>query len=160
MGKETKTTSTEGMRCPITGCSIKKIILAWIAVFVTIFAYEWAFHGMYMMPDYEATASMWRDGAGMQELLHIAWIRQAVLAFVIGGLYCWVSKAEHGCCTKFGIKFGAMIGLILGISSFGLYLYLPIPYEMALKWLIGETLMGVVIGIVLAFMGKCCTKKV
>ncbi len=157
--KKEKECSTEGMSCPLTGCPIRKVILAWIVVFATIFCYEWAFHGMYMMPDYLATAELWRDNVAMQALGHIGLIRIAVMAFVIAGLYCWVARAEHGCCTKFGIKYGAMIGLLLGIKSFGTYVYMPIPYEMAVKWLIGEVLMGVLIGVVLSFVGKCCSKK-
>lgn len=152
------TDKKEGMCCPLTGCPVKKVIVAWLFVFATMFGYEWAFHGMYMMPDYLATAALWRDEAEMEAMFHICIIRKAVMAFVIAGLYCWLSRAEHGCCTKFGIKFGAMIGLLLGINSYSMYAYMPIPHEMAVKWLIGEVLMGVVIGVVLSFVGKCCKK--
>ena len=154
MGKET----IEGACCPLTGCPIKKLVWSWLAIFLTIFAYEWVFHGMYMMADYAATAEMWRDETAMQELFHVALIRQAIVAFIIAALYGWATSTQHGCCTKFDIKFGLMIGLLFGITSFSVYAYMPIPYEMALKWLIGETLMGLIIGVVLSFVGKCCKK--
>ncbi len=151
----------KGLTCPITGCPIARLLVSTLAIFVTIFAFEWAFHGNYMMPLYEETASMWRPEEEMKELFHICIIRILVASVVISVLYCWAGKFST-CCgshSVFAVKFGAMVGLLLGIWDFGAYSYMPIPMNMATSWLVGDIIMGIMIGIVLALLSHCCKKK-
>jgi len=146
--------TTEGKKT----CCVKGFILPVIAVFATIFGFEWAFHGIHMMPYYEATAELWRDQATMESLFHISLIRQAVTAVLLVLLYCWISK---GCCCgggtiKVGATFGLLIGLLLGIWDFGAYAWLPVPISIPLHWLGGSVIMGITVGVVLAFFKRCC----
>lgn len=151
-------TEKQGLTCPITGCPIKGLLCTTIAVFLTIFGFEWAFHGIYMMPQYEATASLWRPMEESQALMHISIIRTAIAAFVISVLYCWTQRSCCNGSTAFRIKFGLMVGLLLGMWDFCAYVWMPIPYELALSWLIGGILMGLLVGIVLAIGSKMCKK--
>lgn len=149
----------KGMCCPITGCPIKHILFTTAVAFFVMFGFEWVFHGIYMMPDYEATASLWRSEAEMQELFHICLIRKALMALAIGGLFCWLGKGCGGIkCPVKGAKFGLLIGLMLGASMFGSYLWIPIPMDMAIKWLVGDMLMGVLVGGILAITCRMVCK--
>jgi hypothetical protein len=135
-----------------------KCIIPVLVVFAVIFVFEWLFHGVYMKPAYEATASMWRSPEAMQALWPICLITKLVTAAIIVCLYKWVAKgcASGGKCYKKGIKFGVKIGLLLGIQQFTNYLWLPIEMDMAVKWLIGNVIMGVLIGLVLATICRKC----
>lgn len=137
-----------------------KCLIPLVAVFATIFLFEWLFHGVYMMPAYEATASQWRPEEEMQGLWPYCLITKLVMAAVICCLYCMVSKGceSQGRCYKKGAKFGFKIGLLLGVQQFSSYLWLPIELGMALNWLIGNIIMGVLIGLVLAFVTGFCKK--
>lgn len=137
-----------------------KCLLPVAAVFVTIFVFQWLFHGIYMMPAYEATASMWRSKEEMEGLMWVCISTKLVMAAVISCLYCCISKGAScsGKCPKTGAKFGLKVGLLLGAHDFASYIWLPIDMNMALKWLTGDILMGVIIGVVLAFVCRLCKK--
>lgn len=162
MNDTQSTGECKGMVCPITGCPIKKVLMATIVTFLVTMAYDWVFHGIYMMPDYQATASMWRTEAEMQSLFNICILYHAVLAFGVAGLYCFVGKNAScgGACLKTGLRFGLLLGLIIGISHFASYIWMPIPMAMAVKWLAGSVVWGLIVGFVLSLLSKkCCCSK-
>lgn len=137
-----------------------KCLIPFIAVFATIFIFEWLFHGVYMMPAYEATASQWRPMEEMQGMWWVCFGTKAIMAAVICCLFCWVAKGceSQGKCTKKGAKFGFKIGLLLGAQQFASYAWLPISLDMAVNWFIGNVIMGVLIGVVLAKVTSMCPK--
>lgn len=150
-----------GMTCPLTGCPIKKVLITTIVAFVVSMAFDWVFHGIYMKDAYLATASMWRSDEEMKGMMNFCLIYHGVLAFGVAALYCMFSKSSDckGSCPKRGIKFGFLVGLILGISHFASYIWMPIPLEMALNWLAGSVAWGVILGFVLSLLSRCCNKS-
>lgn len=150
--------NSEGLTCPLTGCPVKKVLITTIVTFAVTMAFDWLFHGKLMMADYTATASMWRPEADMKAMTDVCILYHAVLAFGVAGLYCYFSKHTEcgGACPGKGIRFGFLLGLILGISQFAGYIWMPIPLAMALKWLGGSIAWGVITGYVLSLVcGKC-----
>ena len=137
-----------------------KCLVPVAAVFVTLFLFQWLFHGVYMMPQYEATASMWRSKEEMQSMMGICILTKLIIACAISCLYFWVAKGceSQGKCTRQGAKFGFKIGLILGAHDFASYAWLPIPMDMAVSWFIGDVIMGILIGVVLAYVTRVCKK--
>jgi hypothetical protein len=138
-----------------------KCLIPVAAVFFTIWIFEYLFHGVYMMPEYQATASQWRPMAEMQttQMMVICIVSKLIMAFAITCLYLWMAKGSEcqGKCTKKGAKFGFKIGLLLGAQQFASYIWLPIQMDMAVKWFIGDVIMGVLIGVVLATLkSKFC----
>lgn len=152
---------TCGMKCPLTGCPIAMVLAATIVAFVVTMGFDWVFHGIYMKEAYEATKDMWRPEEEMQNFFHICLIYHGVLAFGIAGLYCWISRFLpcSGKTPKAGLKFGFFVGLIIGISHFGSYIWMPIPMDMAINWLIGSIVWGMLLGFVLSQLGRLCCKK-
>jgi hypothetical protein len=161
---ETIVCSTDGVCEKKKCCSIRSFLLPLVGVFAIIFVFDWIFHGILMMPAYEATASLWRSKADMQSLCYINLIREIVTAAVVTCLFLWlqgnVSVTGKKCCPiGMGAKFGLKIGLLIGITQFGSYFYLPMPLEIALYWLAGNVVLGVFIGIALGFMSTCKKDK-
>ncbi len=159
--QDTAQCSTKKEGCKKGYCPIRCFLLPVLAVFAAIFAFEWVFHGVIMMPSYQATAALWRSHTDMQDLCYVSLIRQVVTALVVTCLFCWISKVKSDCGTpccpiQKGAKFGFKIGLLLGIGQFGSYVYLPIPLNMALAWLAGGVAEGVLMGVVL---GTICRMK-
>lgn len=137
-----------------------KCLIPVVAVFATIFGFQWLYHGVYMMPDYEATASLWRPKEEMEGMMWICILTKLIMAFAITCLFCWVAKGceSGGRCPMKGARFGLKIGLILGAHDFASYMWLPIQMDMAVKWFVGDVIMGVLIGVVLAFVMGMCKK--
>lgn len=152
----------DGMVCPLTGCPIKNILIATVVTFIVTMAFDWLLHTQLMMADYTATAAMWRPEAEMNAMMGVCIFYHAVLSFGVAALYCFTSKSSScgGACAVRGMKFGFLLGLILGISHFASYIWMPIPMDMAIKWLGGSIAWGVIIGYVLSLVSsKCCCKK-
>lgn len=137
-----------------------KCMLPVAAVFATIFIFDWLFHGVYMMPSYEATASNWRSKEAMEGLWWVCIVTKLVTAGIITSLYCCVAKSceSQGACVKKGAKFGLKIGLLLGAQQFASYIWLPIDMGMAINWFVGNLILGVLIGVVLAKITGMCKK--
>ena len=145
--------------CPITPCSLKGFLLPTIVVFGVIFIFELLFHGNLMRPHYLATASLWRGPEEIESLFHISLIRTIIASSIIVILYNCICKVNDASCCVSGTKFGLLIGLLLGIWDFGAYSYLPIPMEIALSWLLGNIVMGMLIGISLKWLNDYMCKS-
>lgn len=150
-----------GMTCPLTGCPVSKVLINTIVAFVVTMGFDMFFHGTYLKDAYEATASMWRSDEEMKQFFDLCILYHAVLAFGIGGLYAWISKNAScgGKCHKTGLKFGFFIGLILGVSHAASYIWMPIPQELALNWLGGTIVWGLLLGLALSLVCRVTCKK-
>jgi hypothetical protein len=158
LAKNACSTTPDGTKksCPI------KCLMAAGAVFIVIFIFEALFHGVFMMSYYKATASVWRPEADMHSYMYISLVRQIVTALVFTCLYSWVKKAEcpTECPVKTGVKLGVKIGVLLGIAQFGSYVWLPLPsIEIPLLWLIGNIILGALMGATLGGICKMSKKN-
>lgn len=147
------------MNCPLTGCPIKKVLLAVIVSLIVTLAFDFAYHGTYMKPMYDATAAMWRTEAEMQSLFSYCFAYHGIFAFAIGGLYCFASK-NAGCggkSARFGITFGLFIGLAFGVSDLSVYMYLPFEnWDIPIAWFVGRIIWGILLGLALSFSSRLC----
>lgn len=53
-----------------------------------------------------------------------------------------------------GLRFGLFIGLFIGMMMASFYPYIPMPKELAIAWLVGGTIEGLGIGLVLSLVYK------
>ncbi len=152
--------ATDHKKC----CVVKSCLLPAFAVFVVFMLSEGLLHHVLLMPAYQATAAVWRPAAQMQDYFYIHLIRNAVVALIMTCLYnCIASGAvqQGKCPVGKGAKFGLKIGVIIGITNFGTVAYLPIPMSLALSWLVGYALIGLLAGIVLGLIyHKCNNDKI
>jgi hypothetical protein len=112
----------------------KRFLLAWIGVFVVIFGFEWLFHGMYMKEMYLQTASLWRTEAEMHALFHWMLIGQ----FLFAGIFSYIfTKGYENKGIGEGVRYGFLIGLLMGAPQLIMYAVAPYPMEMIVKWIVG-----------------------
>jgi len=127
--------------------NIKRFSLSILACFAFIFLFEWIFHGILLKDLYVSTADLWRTEEEMIQYFH--WALFSQLWFVTA--FAWVFTQcfeNHG--IKEGIRFGLGMGLVMGAMTFGFYPYMPIPIILALAWVVGSLLEGVLLGIILS----------
>src|SRR5204863_845207 len=92
--------------------NMKRLVLAIIAGFVVIWVTDFLIHGVWMMPDYRATQSLWRPEAEMQS--YMAWMLGAQLLTVITFILVWTRWADTarlGCAVGFGLLMGTFSGV-------------------------------------------------
>jgi hypothetical protein len=83
--------------------NIKRLILAIVAAFVVLWVTDFLIHGIWMMPDYRATQSLWRPEAEMGS--YMAWMLCAQLLFVITFVLVW-AKCFASSTTRISCAIG------------------------------------------------------
>ena len=131
--------------------NIKRLILAIITGWLVIFATDIVIHHFLLMPDYEATKSIWRPEAEMQPRLHWMFIAQflGVATFVT----VW-AKGFAGRSVGTGVVFGLLMGLFQATWVLTNYVLIPMPGDLAIKWFIGGLAQAVLFGIVTSLVYK------
>lgn len=148
-------------------CDTKKWLKTALITFVITFGFDWLVHGKLLMDQYEATASLWRPKEEMEGMMNLCIARHALMALVFSCLYmCWKSKCTMGavgspdCPYKKSVGFGLKIGLLLGINAAAAYIYMPIPQELAISWLVAETVKWSIAAVALtAICGRCSSSS-
>lgn len=156
--------------CSMMGCFSKWILYS-VLTFIILFGMGYLINHIWLMPLYEATASMWRPVDEMSQNFPLLLVYYAALALVGSAIFCKIKKAKMADCAaepneckiggkhcpiKFGVYFGMLIGLLLGIQCAASYIWMPIPGELAIKWLVGQVVQWMIVGVVLSFV---CFKK-
>ena len=130
----------------------KKLLIAFVAVYVVGQIMGYLIHQVWLMPTYAALASVWRPGPEMASKMWIMLVTAATWSF----FFCYVfARGYEGKGLAEGVRYGAIIGLFFGISSaYNQYVVYPIPGSLALKWFLSGLAFCVVQGIVAAALYK------
>ena len=110
--------------------NIKNFVVASMVGSVFIFVYEFLVHGVLMAGVYESTSHLWRSMEAMNSMMGISIAIQVATAMVV---VCLV-KHWHVHGASRGAQFGLGLGVLLAIMQIGTYVYLPIPFSLALMW--------------------------
>lgn len=137
--------------CPITGVNIIRFWSMSLIGFAFVFGYDFAFHGVLLADQYQATAHLWRGLKEMQAFFPIAIACQ--FAFVITIAYVFTRNFEDTGMGE-GVRFGMALGLVLGAAQFGIYPYLPIPLSLAVLWFCGTFFEVLGLGIIFSLIYK------
>src|SRR2546426_8412835 len=88
--------------------NIKRLLWAFLAVFVFIFAFEWVFHGILLKDAYAQTMSLWRPETEMMGYFHWLVLGQAVIALAFVLLF---ARGFTGRGVAGGARVGAMVAV-------------------------------------------------
>jgi hypothetical protein len=130
----------------------KRLVLAIVAVFIATFATDFLIHGVWMTNDYAATMSLWRPEADMKRYFPFLLLGQFLFAaaFVV----IW-SKGFPAVSTLGGTcLYAVTMALFSQAETLVLYAVQPLPAHIAVKWFLAGLVQGVVLGVVVFFVGK------
>ncbi|MDP6776200.1 MAG: hypothetical protein QGI83_05505 [Candidatus Latescibacteria bacterium] len=129
---------------------VKRFIIAVIAVIVAWQILDYVIHMVLLAKTYEATADLWRPMDEMKMGLMRLVVLVASFCFV--AVYsCLISPKSMVAGVKYGLLWGIGVGIGMGL---GTYSVMPIPGNLAVVWLIGTIVEGVVAGIITAAIVK------
>ena len=131
--------------------NMKRLLLAIVAAFAVIFGTDFLIHGFWLLPDYEATKTLWRPENEMQS--HFHWMLFAQLLCAATFVIIW-AKGFAGRDIGTGITFGLLMGLFQGIWAIINYVVMPLPGSLATKWLLAGVVQCVLLGIITALIYK------
>jgi hypothetical protein len=126
---------------------MKRIILAILATFLTIFATDYLIHQVWLSGDYAATKSLWRTEQEMGDRIHFMLIGQLIVALGVALIY--LRSVANKTQIKSALVFGLCIGLISIGAQFIMFTVAPYPGSLVAKWCLGYLLQGLLLGVVL-----------
>lgn len=129
---------------------IKKTLWSVLLVFILWSVFDFVIHGLILAPLYEETAHLWRPADEMK-ILHI---HTAVLlsALAFTAIYAGLIKDKRpGTGLAYGFLWGAAHGFSMGFCTYAVQ---PIPFEMAVIWMLGTLVQSAVAGLLLGITIK------
>jgi hypothetical protein len=131
--------------------NIKRLILAVIAGWVAIFATDFLIHELWLGPIYQATKPLWRPEAEMHT--HVCWMFFAQFLVATTFVIVW-AKGFAGRGVGAAISFGLLMGVFQQTWAIILFVVMPLPGELAVKWFLGGLVQAVLLGIVTSLVYK------
>lgn len=131
---------------------MKKLLIPFIAVYVTAQVMGYLIHQVWLSPIYGSLADVWRPEADMMSKTWIMFITAAFYCFFFVYVF---ARGHEGKGIGEGVRYGIIIGLFFGVvQSYDWYVILPIPYSLALKWFLAGMVQTIVMGVVAALTYK------
>jgi hypothetical protein len=137
--------------------NIPRLLFAALGAFLVIFATDYLIHGVWLMPDYNATKVLWRPESDMNA--HVAWmfLAQVLCALTFVLIWAW---GFAGRSVATGIAFGLVMGMFQQIWVLVNYVVIPMPGALAVKWYFSGLAQAVLIGIAAALIYRPRTTTV
>ena len=127
----------------------KKLLIAWLVVFVLYMAGGMLVHGVILGDDYMATGLM-RPEAEAEKLMHLM-----ILAHVLmSGAFVWIYArgVENKPWLGQGLRFGLAVAVLFVPIYIIYYVVQPTPGELAAKQIVLDTILTLILGAVVAFL--------
>jgi hypothetical protein len=127
----------------------KKFLVAWLVLFILYFAGGGLIHGVLLHDDYAATGLM-RPEAEAQKLFHFMILAHVLMA----GAFVWIYArgVENKPWLGQGLRYGLAIAVLTVPLFIIYYVVQPTPGDLAVKQVVLETIMALILGAAVAFL--------
>lgn len=128
---------------------IKRIIAAIAACFVLLSAGGYLIHDVWLANAYVETLAVWRPQESMLSHLWAVYVANLILAGAAVLIYS--RGVESKPWLGQGFRFGILLALVTAVpQSLIQWVVLPVPYQLAAQWIVGESVLAVLVGILAA----------
>ncbi len=128
----------------------KRTALTAIVIFIVWSLMDFVIHNVLLQSTYQATAALWRPVEEMN--IGLMYLTSLVFAASIAILYAYFVSPKS---QAIGIKFGLILGFgVAFVSAFASYVYMPIPFNLAVSWFFASWIEIAVAGMIAGFILK------
>jgi hypothetical protein len=127
-----------------------KFFLAWVAVFVVWMAGGFVVHGTLLHADYAGLPNLFRPEAEAQGYFPLMILAHVIMA----GAFVWIYSRgiESKPWLAQGIRFGIAVALLTVVPTYTIYYVVqPMPGALAVKQMLFDGILIVILGAVTAF---------
>ncbi|MDX1516890.1 MAG: hypothetical protein R3288_08630 [Woeseiaceae bacterium] len=131
----------------------KKFVIAWVVLFVVWMAGSFLVHGLWLGETYKSMTALYRPEADQQATFPFMLLAHVMLA----GGFIWIYRRgrEHKPWLGQGIRFGIIIALFAAIPTYLIYYAVqPLGAGLVVRQIVGDTLLLLVLGALVAFLYK------
>lgn len=131
----------------------KKFFIAWVIVFVAWMAGSFVVHGALLGDSYAELPNLYRTETETQSYMYLMLIAHVIMA----GAFVWIYQrgAEAKPWLMQGVRFGIAIALLAPVPMYMIYYVVqPLPMELVVGQIVGDSLLVVILGVIAAFLYK------
>jgi hypothetical protein len=131
------------------GIMNRRFLLAWLAVFIAWMVGSFVIHGAMLHDDYARLPHLFRPEAEAQQYLLLEVLAHIILA----GAFVWIYSrgVENRPWISQGARFGLTVALLTVVPTHLIYYVVqPIPGTTAVKQILYDTILVVLLGILVA----------
>jgi len=129
----------------------KKLIIAWIVVFVAWMLGSFFVHGALLQADYARLPNMFRGEADAQKYFPLMILAHVILSGALVWIYA--RGVEPRAWLPQGVRFGVAIALLTIVPTYIIYYAVqPMPSSLVIKQIIFDGVLMVILGVVVAWL--------
>ena len=128
----------------------KKFWIAFIVVFIAMSVLSLIIHSVILGPVYQSDAmkNIWRT-----DMMSKMWIFYLVYLFVSFFFVLIFSKGYTGKGIMEGFRYGIYTGFLMSVPmAYSTYAMIPLPYSVAVQWLIYGLIQYIILGILVSLV--------
>jgi hypothetical protein len=130
----------------------KRLILAIVVVFITVFVTNMLIHGVWLNSTYKETASLWRTEPDMQK--HFPFMLLGQFLFASTFVVVWSKGIPSVATLGRSCLYGLTMALFAQSLTLITYVVQPMPGHLMAKWFVAGLVQGVLMGGVVFFVGR------
>ena len=128
---------------------LKKFVPAVVVGFLVMVGLNYVVHNIWLAPVYRDYETVWRVAVVMQRKMWVMLVGQ--LLFVVVFVWIYARGVEEKPWAGQGIRYGIVMTLLTVVpTASSEYVVYPIPYTLAVKWMIAGGIELVLIGLIVA----------
>ena len=128
---------------------LKKLVAAVVVGYIVLMVLGYVIHNIWLMPVYREYDQVWRSPELMMKKRWVMFVGQ----FIFTVLFAWIYTRglENKPWVGQGIRYGIAMTLLAVVpAACAQYTVYPIPYTLAVKWMVGGAVQLIVLGLVVA----------
>ena len=129
----------------------KKLIIAWIVIFVAWFFGSFVVHGVLLNSDYMRLTALFRAEADAQRYFPLMILAHVILS----GAFVWIYArgAEAKPWMAQGVRFGIAVALLTTVPTYMIYFVVqPMPGDLVIKQIVFDSILMVILGMIVAWL--------
>lgn len=131
----------------------RNFLISWVVVFVLWMAGSFVVHGLLLESAYSELPNLFRTAEESQAYMHFMLLAHVIMA----GAFVWIYQRgrENKPWLAQGLRFGVAIALLGPVPMYMIYYVVqPLTPGLVIGQMVYDSLLVVLLGVVVAFLGK------
>jgi hypothetical protein len=129
----------------------KRLLIAWIVLFIAWLTGSFLVHGLLLRPDYMQLTHLFRTESDQQKYFPLMILAHLIMS----GAFVWIYArgVEAKPWLAQGVRYGVAVALLTAVPSYMIYFVVqPMPGEVAIKQAAFDGVLMVILGVIVAWL--------
>jgi len=129
----------------------KKLIVAWIVIFVAWLMGSFVIHGVLLRPDYMQLTSLFRSDGDQQQYFPFMILAHVILSGAFAWIYARGAEAKPWLAQ--GLRYGVAVALLTSVPTYMIYFVVqPMPGNVVVKQIVFDSALMIILGTIAAWL--------